>query len=389
MDSSILSVTAGRQSLATLVWTNEPDRTFHFVPSQFFVTLDVASWRRDHPELDAVAIQLPPTWVTDRPIWRPIAATESISWVVAPREVPAGFTVPIRVHGLSGGRVISSVERTIELEIVARSQFDPARDVILVPNSVDGFGVVKPRRDVFDRTYRLALFPNRLFDGLYRAVVFLGAAGSRYQGGICTGVARAALARSLSGVEHQPSLDEILFWHGRQLSDRALLASALWLFFPSPRRAYFAVLRDLTHAGVVKRCFDIGVPKPWRIDLLSALQQQGHTVVPFRIHQDSTGQAFVTVYDPNDPNAAVRGTSVITFMLDRNQYEYPGVASADDRSTTVIAVEQSAYAHGRTAILAGFASIVTGAANWAGEAARSALSRLERQRVEDAAAIRR
>jgi hypothetical protein len=209
---------------------------------------------------------------------------------------------------------------------------------------------------MFERTFPVAIFPRALFNGLYRSIVFLGGNRDGYGGGLCTGMARVALERSILSQKGEPGLDEIVLWHGRQLSDRALLASTPWFLMPSPKRAFSAFRRDILANGSSTRCFDIGVPKPWRADIVRALQHEGHTVVPYAFCQSSRDAAEVYVYDPNDPHASIAGETRLTFDLKHSRYAYRGIAALDDRRTTVIAVKQFAYRRGRTAILAGLAS---------------------------------
>ncbi|HEX7102772.1 MAG TPA: hypothetical protein VF201_09020 [Nitrolancea sp.] len=251
---------------------------------------------------------------------------------------------------------MQTIGRTLSVEIHGTSQFVPAQDAFPEENSVSGWGIVTPREEIFQRTYQSALFPKALFDGLYRSIVFIGGNLHGYGGGLCTGMARAALERSLGGSRDASDLDQVLLWHGRQLTDRALLASAGWFLLPSPGRAFDAFKRDFLRTGETRRCFDIDVPKPWRRDIVSALQREGHTVVPYAFRQADPGRADVSVYDPNDPHGSMAGNAVMTFDLVRNTYAYRGLVSLDDHRTTVIAVDQSAYRRGRTAFLTGLAS---------------------------------
>jgi hypothetical protein len=171
-------------------------------------------------------------------------------------------------------------------------------------------------------------------------------------------MARAALQQSLDGEDAPPALPEVVYWHGRQLTDRALLASIPWFLWPSPRRALARFRRDLLTRGDSDVCFDIDVPKPWRRDIVQALVRQGHTVVPYALHQPDATRAEVHVYDPNYPDEPEAERSVITFDLVRNRYGYRSLVDLNDHSTTVVAVRQSAYAQGRTAILASVASLL-------------------------------
>ena len=361
MDCPIISIDADGDHPVQLVWTNERTGRFRYDPEQFNIRVDVASWRTNAPMIDAVRLQIPPTWVSDLPTWRRVDdSTTSIEWQVTAHEQPQSFQESISVCALSADDELGKVTCSVGVEIRAFSQFEANKYVIAKSNSVDEWGTVQPRSDVFDRTYTFTLFRERFFNGLYRSIVFMGAIGGRYQGGICTGMARVALERSLSADLEEASLDEILLWHGRQLTDRALLASALWFLMPSPRRAFNAFRRDVLSSGISRRSFDIGVPLPWRRDVYSALQQEGHTVVPFAFRQSSNDRASVMIYDPNDPAKSKQRSAIMTFLLDENTYRYPPLVGLDLNKTTIIAVEQRAYQDGRTAILASVASGVLG-----------------------------
>jgi len=346
-------------TLDHLLWTNEQAPAFRYSPTSFQLNVDISGWRAMLPSLDAVKLDLPATWVLDRPRWRPCpSGVSQLVWTVAPREAPDGLSPRIAVTALAGGQSPQTTHQTLPVEIHGSSQFDPARDGFAETNSVSGWGVVTPRAEIFQRTYQSAFFPTALFDGLYRSIVFIGGNLHGYGGGLCTGMARAALERSFGGLSNGTDLDLVMLWHGRQLTDRALLTSVPWFLAPSPKRAFDAFKSDLLRTGETRRCFDIDVPKPWRRDIVSALQREGHTVVPYAFRQTAAERADVSVYDPNDPHGSIAGHAVMTFDLNRDTYAYRDMVSLDDHRTTVIAVDQSAYRRGRTAFLAGLASAV-------------------------------
>ncbi len=339
-----------------LVYSNHDPGTPRCAPRQFTVSARLRALSEGH--VDSVRLELPSNWVTGMPTVRPVRPSdEVIEWRVSPCEVPRNFQETVRVVALSSGREVSRRERTVDITVQLSSQFVPSEDVISRANNTHGWGVVKPQRDLFDRTYGWVPFREAFFNGLYRAIVFLNGDGSN-PGGLCTGMARAALDRSLTGTAGEPILDEVVLSHGRQLTDRALLAGACWLIFGSPKRAFESFRGDLLRDGRSDRCFDIGVPRPWRRDIISALETEGHTVVPYAFVQSSPDRAQVLIYDPNDPHASRRGEAAITFLLDRNSYGYEPLGKAFLERSTVVAVRQSAYRSGRTAVLAGCASAV-------------------------------
>ncbi|HMM40371.1 MAG TPA: hypothetical protein PKA95_00545 [Thermomicrobiales bacterium] len=238
-----------------------------------------------------------------------------------------------------------------------RSSFDIKQHAFPLPNSASALGTIEPDRRIFDQTYApMPGFAARLlFHGLYSDIVFIRP-GAR-TGGLCTGMARWAIARG-QGREPAPptqavALERIELFHGRQLFDRALLAAAGWFFRASPRAAFFAVRDDLLRTGRTDRALDIGVPKPWRRDVLSAVVEQGHTVVPYHLVQESDERGWIAVYDPNRPDLIdADEPRVIEFDLRRNRYSYGTKVSMEQDNVGMIAARQRAYMGRGTAVLA-------------------------------------
>lgn len=351
--------TVDDHTLDRLLFSNRDQSSFTFSPDRFKLTIDVDQITRRYGELDSISVQLPPQW-TSEPA-RAIIPSEresTISWTIIPAGTPTGTMLESRVVAQRGGRVVWDAPVKIAITLEGYSQFDPTRHAFPFANRESALGKVRPRTSVFGRTYRLSVRPAAFYHGLYRSIVFIGSdePGS-YRGGLCTGMARAALERSLAGDESEPDLATIMLWHGRQLTDRALLSSFPWFIAPSPRRAYHYV-RDLMLAGKpVDVCFDIAVPRPWRKDIVSALMRQGHTVVPYGFRQENEQRAEMLVYDPNHPDTSQSERSVILFDLDKDSYGYRSLATLDDTSITIIAAPQSAYRNGRTAILASLVNL--------------------------------
>jgi hypothetical protein len=247
----------------------------------------------------------------------------------------------------------------IRVQLDLRTTFDPVLHGVPFPNRAADIGDVTPTPDLMRRTYRLLprVLGRALFDGLYRNIVYLRADGP-FRGGLCTGMARWSIACSLGNVRQPPSIPELALYHGRQLNDWALLASAPWFVRGSPRAAYYAVRRDALEQGLTRRALDVGVPKLWRRDVLSAVVREGHTVVPFRVRQVSPEVAFVDVYDPNRPAQDGRpDVQTIEFNLRENRYQYRHLAALDDGRIGMVAAAQSAYDRRGTAFLAGLASV--------------------------------
>lgn len=307
-----------------------------------------------------VRLTVPRGWLTLPGTTRFLPAGESsVSWTVYPRGLPGDYTVSLRVEVLRDGRVAASAETSVAVTVEAYSQFDPARHSLPFANTVADLGVVRPDPALFARTYRLTLLPQAFFRGLYGAVVFLGGESGAPHGGLCTGMARAALEQSLDALPPGANLlNEVIILHGRQLTDRALLSSAPWFFWPGPARAFRRFRADLLSSGRSDRCWDIGVPRPWRRDIARALVGEGHTVVPYGFRQESPDRVEVLVWDPNHPTGPGAAASILTLDLHGDTYGYRHRAALGERRTTIIAVRQSAYRRGRTALLASAASLL-------------------------------
>jgi hypothetical protein len=343
------------QPFETLVFRNVRGGRFFYAPSRVVVVASadaplgsgIVTWR----------LTVPPGWSVSPHRHLVLPGDRAARWLVIPRGCPREFDQRILVTLESGNRQRVAAERRLGLELVGESTFVPLRHRLPWANRASDFGPMEPDTRHFRETFRLALFPEQFRRGLYGEVVRLSADPGRAPGGLCTGMARAALARSLGTLqaEGQTLRDQVIVLHGRQLSDRALLAGAFWFFSPSPRRAFQRFVRDLLQRGWSDLCFDVNVPKPWRRDVVSALLGQGHTVVPYAFRQSEPKSAQVLVWDPNRPDAA--GETVISFDLARNRYRYEPLVEYDD-CVTIVAVRQRAYQQGRTALLSSLASLI-------------------------------
>jgi hypothetical protein len=249
------------------------------------------------------------------------------------------------------------------VQLDLRSSFDPQRYALPLRNSASELGIVEPRREVFDRTYAGLPEPLRrlFFAGLYSDIVYLRE--ERPRGGMCSGMARWAIARGCGDEPEPPSteaaIERIQVIHGRQMKDRALLGAAPWFFRGSARAAYRAVRRDLLCEGRSDRALDLGVPKPWRRDIFAAVVGEGHTVVPYRLRQDGPDRGWLEVYDPNHPAALGSDEArTIEFDLARNRYAYGRLATLEQSNVGMIAVPQRAYTGPGTAYLAPLASLI-------------------------------
>ncbi len=348
-------VTEDGRPLERLAFGNERGGRFQYRPARFQVVAELGDL--SHRQAVEWRLSLPANWLAlpDRRL--SALGTRRVAWLVFPQGWPRCFKYPISVTVFDRGQQVARAQQALGIELHGEGPFDPARDRLPWANRASEFGPVEPEDRHFRATFRLALFPNAFRRNLYRMVVRLSDDASDSPGGVCTGMARVALARSLGALraEGDALRDAVIVLHGRQLTDRALLAGASWFFWPSPARAYRRFARDLLRRGWSDVCFDVNVPKPWRRDVVRALLGQGHTVVPYAFHQRSADEAEVLVWDPNRPEAA--GEMAISFDLQRDRYRYPPLVEDDDR-VTIVAVRQRAYLAGGTALLSSAASLV-------------------------------
>lgn len=352
-----------------LVYSNEMDGVFRYAPERLTITLPVAALRRQYPGADRVRIVPPARWgLGDGAALQLFAEQEALAWTLTPARHPETCRQIVACELLAGDRLIGTIEYPIAVEIRGRSQLDPLRDAPPFRNSSADLGAIEPRRALFDRTYLPGgmILPGAFFRGLYRDIVFLASGtDERGGGGLCTGMSRFALECSLEG--QHPSAnqarEEVQVWHGRQLTDAALLAAAAQFLTPSPTAA-FQRFRDQVLGGFdATVAFDIGIarwdPSPRTYAAtFHRLVTQGHTIVPFAFRQISDEMAEVQVYDPSYPSAEDQPQNVLRFDLAHDRYEYRGFGSlAEDDHTTVLAVTQRPFARPGTAYLASLANL--------------------------------
>lgn len=247
--------------------------------------------------------------------------------------------------------------------------FDPAVHGYDFVNTAEAYGTVTLDRKLFERTFSLTFGRERFFRKMYRDI--LGATQDEtgpindsqpLSSGLCTGMIRSTLHFFVEDSQPPASerlpvdetLEQIKLFHGRQLTDRALLNAARWLTWGGPRRVFAAFRDEVLRGYKDPLAFDIGVPTLGRKDFWRVIQSEGHTVVPYAFRQNGS-HAEVSIYDPNHPG--IEG--IIQFDLAKNSYyytdRYQSVRSNGD-ATTLVAVPQSAYSKGRTALIASLAN---------------------------------
>jgi hypothetical protein len=284
-----------------------------------------------------------------------------LAWFVTPSleqlDLDAANSVWLEVERTDGSR--QTYARSIGIQLDLETTFNPDVHAFPQRNNAAAIGDIGPTFAPFLDTFKLSSgrMANLLYRGLYSDIVQLRLTGS-HRGGLCSGMARWAGLRALRGEAELPeqdaALDQIKTLHGRQLTDKALFSSLGWFLRASPTAAYRAVRDDAFATGKSLRALDIGVPKPWRKDIATAIVREGHTIVPFRVRQLSPQRAFVDCYDPNRG----RETHTIEFHLDSGRYAYRNKVSFEDDNIGLIAVPHEYYAKKGTAILATIGSLI-------------------------------
>lgn len=360
-----------------LIFANAGGRDFRYEPGRVTLSLEAGPLRGRYPTAETARIAPPAGWRVEGDAERSLAASGTITWDLAPGGVPSTCEQGIVCEVRGGGAHLGTLRHVIPIELHGQSQFDPERHTLPFRNSSGDFGAVEPRADLFSRTYRRSgmILPDAFFKGLYRDIVFLSAAtDERGSGGLCTGMARFALERSLHPAPVAESrqlaerrragaMEEVQAWHGRQLTDRALLAAARQFFTPSPSAAFHRFRDHLLADGRSEVAFDVGIarwepsPAKWA-EMLKRLVTQGHTVTPYAFRQVSDRLAEVSVYDPSYPDRADWPENVVRFDLANDRYAYRGFGSLDhDDPTTVLAVQQQNFEGAGTAYLASLANL--------------------------------
>lgn len=360
-----------------LIYSNERGDGFRYQPERPAVSLITPLLRRYYPGVDRVRLDPPDGWeLAGGDATREIGGRDTLDWTLLPRGAPESCRLLIACELFSGERRIDTVGHELTIELRGRGQFDPRRHAPPFRNAVADLGSVEPRPEVFARTYRPggAVLPDAFFRGLYRDIVFLTAeTDARGSGGLCTGMARVALERSLveavagdgatastASTGRETLREGVEVWHGRQLTDAALRAAAPWFFRPSPAAALAEFRAQLLETGRSAVAFDIGIAR-WQpsLEMLKRLVQYGHTVVPYAFEQPDNDTALVYVYDPSYPFPEDLPHNVIRFDLKNDRYAYRGFGSlTEDDGTTVIAADQEAFREPGAAYLASLASLV-------------------------------
>ena len=350
---------------APLRYTNVGSASFRYEPEIIEAGLDPRALQTIHGSIRRARLLAPAGWRVDEPAWRTLTGASMI-WRVRPVGEPLTCLPSLRllVDRAAGGS--GEIILPVTIEIHGVTQFDPARHALPFANSVASFGPVAPSWQDFEATYQTRPLGSIFFQGLYSQVLRLGAtADGRVAGGVCTGMARSALEFSLRQpdgtiqTEDERSLRTAArTWHGKQLADRALLASTLAWLTRGSGDAYRRFRRGVLSRGRVEVAMDVNVPCPWRRNLLAALIGSGHTVVPYALRQGSDDRAWVWVYDPNYPSGPEDERSVIHFDLANDSYRYRDFdGRRPGQPSKVLAVGQGAYRAARSGVLGALLSL--------------------------------
>jgi hypothetical protein len=292
--------------------------------------------------------------------WRAVPVGP-LAWRVTPHAPRLDVGASVQVRQVFGDGLAGAAELRLRLDLWNALDITGTR--LPLPNRASALGEINPERRLFAQTFLPLPEPlaRLLFEGLYGDVVFLRLEAPR--GGVCSGMAHWTIERAC-GREPEPAdtraaLERIAVYHGRQLTDRALLASLPWFLRGSSRAVFRAVRRDLLRTGQTDRAIDVDIPKVWRRDIARAVVAEGHVVVPYRLTQDGPEQGAIEVYDPNAPDVvATADPRTIHFDLRRDRYAYVHRVRFEDANVGMIANRQRPYARPGTAVLALLGSLL-------------------------------
>ncbi len=354
---------------AALLYSNEHGGPFSYAPASLTISIEGTALRAQYPTADRMRLLPPDGWQIAGASWQQVGGDDTaLAWTVQPAGIPGSCRQIVRCEVLAGAKFLATLEHPLGVELRGQSAFDALRDIPPFRNATADLGAVEPRRDLFARTYKPwgMILPGAFFRGLYRDIVFLASGpDARGGGGLCTGMARFALGCSLNS-EHPAAArvrEVVQVWHGRQLTDAALLASAAQFLTPDVVRSYRHFRDQVLTNGAGTVAFDVGIarwnwnPREWPA-IIQRLVTQGHTIVPYAFQQTDDETATVQVYDPSHPSPEEAAQNLMHFDLVRGRYAYRafGALNHDDQ-TTVLAVTQRPFARPGTAFLASLASL--------------------------------
>jgi hypothetical protein len=356
-----------------LVFSNEQRDAFRYTPAEFEVRVTGADLRRVYGLARRIRLVAPEGWTVADPERLVLDPNRSLVWRVRPGGEPPSCLVNLTLQISRPDDGVTEIVHAVPVELRGRTQFEPRRHALPFANAAAEFGEVVPREETFAQTYQAGALARPFFRGLYSDVVYLSGNPNRERpGGLCTGIARSTLEFSLARPEDQIARQDAdavretaTVWHGKQLGDRALLASTAAWVRQGSRDAYQVFKRGVLARGQTEVAMDVNVPRPWRRDLVTAFVGSGHTVVPYALRQRSDDRADVWVYDPNHPRKEESHASVIHFDLANDSYTYRRYdGRAPGKPSKVIAVHQDHYRRSDTAYVSGALNLALYPRTW-------------------------
>jgi hypothetical protein len=286
-----------------LVYSNERLDGFHYTPAEFEVRVTGPALRRVYGLARRLRLTAPSGWAVADPERFVLDPTRALCWKVRPSGEPPSCLVNLVLAIGRPDDGVTEIVHAVPVEIRGRTQFEPRRHALPFANAAAEFGEVEPSEAIFAQTYRSSLMARRFFRGLYGDVVYLTGDASRARpGGLCTGIARSTLEFSLSQPagrvveqEGEALREAAKVWHGKQLADRALLAStAEWVRHGS-RDAYLAFRRAVLARGRAEVAMEDARSRQRhenRLDCALARRNQTHRCCELRPGQQHRPRAY-------------------------------------------------------------------------------------------------
>ena len=320
---------------------------------------------RNCPPGSELVLQLPDGLylVPGQHAYRGVVDGSQTAWEVTldPRAAPARLTYSVRLQTLSGP--LATTRRTIVATIYGATGFEPSRDGFSFVDSPHLFGTVEPTRAIFVRSFLAGLHSfvsRRVFNRIYRSIFRCGALTGLSMTVLWLFVNRTNASTRDVASPGQNTRVLIDTFHGRQISDAALLRSGLDLVRNSPAAMFQELRRATLELDKQPVAFNVGVPIIYRWDFLRVVMRQGRTIVPYSYRIVPGHIAEIAVYDPGSiMEGAILPTPLLFIDLLQDTYAYGSWSSLEPGNRTTITLARlTTYSRPRACLIAILVSLV-------------------------------